>query len=118
MSGLDSGAARGVGAAMARVASRFYFFGVLLVASTIYLPLKSAPHGKELPVPALFAAASIAVLLAFPWDTFRQQALTLFHIFAGSLLMTLLVYYTGGAQSPYHLLFYKAHAQEIRSEYA
>lgn len=95
-----------ISVAMARVASRFYFFGILLVASTVYLPHKTAHGVSGLITVAIFAAIMIAVLELFPWNRFVPRTFTLIHLFCSSLLTALLIYFTGGLQSNYQLLFF------------
>ncbi len=95
-----------ISVAMARVASRFYFFSMLLVASTIYLPHRVALNTYGLIFLALLASATMTFLLSFPWDNYEPRVFALFHILSSSLLMALLIYFTGGSQSAYNLLFF------------
>lgn len=106
MSFLAPRIAPGIGTAMARVAERFYFFGIILVASTIYLPhqITSQPLW-------LFALASLAVgmiffLHLFSWDAYEPRVFTLAHLLSSSTLMALLVLFTGGIKSSYGLLYF------------
>jgi hypothetical protein len=98
--------APGIGAAMARVATRFYFFAFLLVASTIYLPHKGTSGLVGLLVLAVLTIGVMAFLSLFPWDNYEPRAFTLTYIATSTALVTLLVYFTGGAQSAYGLLFF------------
>lgn len=95
-----------ISVAMARVASRFYFFSMLLVASTIYLPHRVALNTYGLIFLALLASGSMTFLSLFPWDKYEPRVFALFHILSSSLLMALLIYFTGGSQSGYNLLFF------------
>jgi GAF domain-containing protein len=98
--------APGIGVAMARVATRFYFFSILLVASTIYLPHKGTPGPYNILVLAAIAAGMMIVLSTFPWDKHEPRVFTLTYLFSSSLLLAALVYFTGGAQSGYGLLYF------------
>lgn len=98
--------APGIGIAMARVASRFYFFSILLVASTVFLP----HQGLFKPVSLIFLAvltvsAAVAIRLV-PWDDYPPRVFTLAHLFTSCTLLALLVLFTGGSQSNYDLLFF------------
>jgi hypothetical protein len=98
--------APGIGVAMARVATRFYFFSFLLVASTIYLPHKgpSGPYG--LLVLAVLTIGVMIFISLFPWDDRQPRAFTLTYLLSSCGLISLLVYFTGGAQSAYGILFF------------
>jgi hypothetical protein len=98
--------APGIGTAMARVASRFYFFSILLVASTIYLPHKVTPNTYGLIALAFLAFGTLVFLSYFPWDEHEPRVFTLFYTITSSLLTAILIYCTGGLQSGYHLLFF------------
>src|SRR5574341_1062282 len=98
--------APGIGVAMARVATRFYFFSILLVASTIYLPHKGTAGPYVLLVLAAIAAGMMVVLSTFPWDKHEPRLFTLTYLLSSSVLLAALVYYTGGAQSGYGLLYF------------
>ena len=98
--------APGIGVAMARVATRFYFFSILLVASTIYLPHKGTAGPYGLLVLAAIAAGMMVVLSTVPWDKHEPRLFTLTYLLSSSLLLAALVYYTGGAQSGYGLLYF------------
>jgi hypothetical protein len=98
--------APGIGVAMARVATRFYFFSFLLVTSTIYLPHKgtSGPYGLLLL--SVVTIAAMLFLSLFPWDNYQPRAFTLTYLLSSCGIVSLLVYFTGGAQSTYGLLFF------------
>ena len=98
--------APGIGVAMARVAARFFFFSILLVGSTIYLPHEVAPGRFGLIVLALLTAGMIVFLHRFPWDRFEPRVFTLVHLLTSCSLLSLLVFVTGGARSSYDLLFF------------
>ncbi len=106
MSFLAPRIAPGIGVAMARVAVRFYFFSILLVASTIYLPHAVAVRPYGLSVVAALSVSMIIVLSVFPWDKYEPRVFTLTHLFSSSFIMALLVYFTGGLQSSYGLLYF------------
>lgn len=98
--------APGIGVAMARVAARFYFFSILLVASTIYLPHQGHLKPYNLIVLAALTFAAAVVLRLIPWDNYQPRAFTLTHLFMSCTLVALLVFFTGGPQSSYDLLFF------------
>jgi len=98
--------APGIGVAMARVATRFYFFSMLLVVATVYLPHKASPNAYGLTVLGLLAAGMIVFLSLFPWDRYEPRVFSLTHLLASSIMMALLVFFTGGSQSGYNLLFF------------
>jgi K+-sensing histidine kinase KdpD len=106
MSFLAPRIAPGIGVAMARVAVRFYFFSILLVVSTIYLPHSAAAKPYGLSVLALLAVSMIIFLFNFPWDKYEPRVFTLSHLLSSSFMAALLVYVTGGLQSSYGLLFF------------
>jgi len=98
--------APGHGAAVARKAARFYFLTILLVASTIY-PLHPMIAGSlSVMALALCAAGMTAFLYLMPWNKFSRGFFTFSCLFPGSILLALLVYFTGGLQSSYGLLFF------------
>jgi hypothetical protein len=98
--------APGIGVAMARVATRFYFFSILLVAATVYLPQRTSPNAYGLLVLGLFAAGMIVFLSLFPWDRYEPRVFSLTHLLASSVMLALLVYFTGGSKSGYSVLFF------------
>ncbi|HAK61255.1 MAG TPA: hypothetical protein DCO77_12895 [Nitrospiraceae bacterium] len=98
--------APGIGVAMARVAARFFFFSILLVGSTIYLPHEVAPGRFGLIALTLFTVGMIVFLHLFPWDRFEPRVFTLVHLLTSCSLLSLLVFVTGGARSSYDLLFF------------
>ncbi len=98
--------APGIGIAMARVASRFYFFSMLLAASTIYLPHKGASNPFGLISLAVMTVGMMTFLAFFPWDRHGPRVFTLTYILSSCSLLSLLVLFTGGLQSSYHLLFF------------
>gem|GEM_PF-3559342 len=98
--------APGIGVAMARVATRFYFFSFLLVASTIYLPQKGISGPLSLLVLAALTIAVMAFFSLFPWDDYQPRVLTLTYLLSSITLLSLLVYFTGGVKSSYGLLFF------------
>ena len=106
MSFLSPRIAPGIGTAMARVASRFFFFSILLVGSTIYLPHEVEPGRFGLVLLAVFAVSMIVFLRLFPWDQYEPRVFTLTHLLTSGIMLTLLVYFTGGLRSSYDLLFF------------
>jgi hypothetical protein len=98
--------APGIGVAMARVATRFYFFSFLLVASTIYLPHKGTSGSYGLLVLAALTFGAMAFLSLFPWDNYKPRVFTLAYLLSSCGLLSLLVYFTGGSQSTYGLLYF------------
>src|SRR3989304_7843941 len=106
MSFLAPRIAPGIGVAMARVAERFYIFGIILVASTIYLPHQVTFQPVWLMSLAVLAVGMMIFLHAFPWDAYEPRVFTLAHLFSSSSLMALLVLFSGGLQSSYGLLFF------------
>ncbi len=106
MSFLSPRIAPGIGTAMARVAERFYFFTILLVGATIYLPHEALSRPLYLYLLALVSVGMIIFLRFFPWDRYEPRVFTLAHLISSSLLLTMLVYFTGGIKSSYDLLFF------------
>jgi hypothetical protein len=106
MSFLAPRIAPGIGVAMARVAERFYIFGIILVASTIYLPHQVTFQPVWLMSLAVLAVGMMIFLHAFPWDAYEPRVFTLAHLFSSSSLVALLVLFSGGLQSSYGLLFF------------
>jgi hypothetical protein len=106
MSFLSPRVAPGIGVAMARVAERFYLFSILLVGSTIYLPHPTAIQPFRLFVLAFLTVGMVVVLRFFPWDKYEPRVFTLSYLFSSSFLLALLVYFTGGLQSSYGVLFF------------
>lgn len=98
--------APGISTAMARVAERFYLFGILLVASTIYLPHRGVASPVQLLALAGLTVAAVALLHVIPWDNYRPRLFTLFHVLTSSSLLALLVSFTGGIASSYGVLFF------------
>jgi len=98
--------AQNVSVAMARVATRFYLFGALLVASTIYLPHRAPHHVIGLISLAVLSLLMIGLLSRFPWNMYGTYVFTATHVLASSAMVALLIYFTGGSQSGYHLLFF------------
>lgn len=98
--------AQGIGTAMARVAERFFFFSILLVGATAYLPHPVRAGLAWLLVLAALAVGMIIFLHLFPWDRYEPRVFTLSYLFSSSLLMSILVYQTGGLQSSYGLLYF------------
>ncbi len=95
----------GIDSSPARTALRFYSICLLLVSSTIYLPHKESLNTSGLVVLAFLAGGVMAVLAYFPWDRFEQRSFILFYAIATALLMAMLIYFTGGLESRYNLLF-------------
>jgi K+-sensing histidine kinase KdpD len=91
---------------MARVGARFYFFSILLVGCTIYLPHPISAGPTGLIVLALLAAGMMILLHVVPWDKFEPRVFTLAYTLSSSALLALLVYFTGGLRSSYDLLFF------------
>lgn len=98
--------APGIGVAMARVAARFYFFSIFLVASTFFLPHQGAVSLPSLGVLGLLTALSAWALRLIPWDNYAPRVFTLVHLFVSCILISLLVLFTGGPKSSYDLLFF------------
>lgn len=98
--------APGIGVAMARVGARFYFFSILVVGSTIYLPQPVTAGPLGLTVLALLAVAMIFFLLFSPWDRYEPRTFTFSYTLSSSFLVAMLVYLTGGFRSSYDLLFF------------
>ncbi len=98
--------APGISVAMARVAVRFYFFSLLLVASTVYLPQQGEVQPIQLIILAALTAGAALALHLIPWDNYEPRAFTLSHLFASCILLALLVYFTGGQRSGYDVLFF------------
>lgn len=98
--------APGVSAAMARVASRFYLAGILLVAATILLPHKTEQGTRWLILIAFLAAGMIAFLVLFSWDKYLPRVFTITNLLSSCFLTAALVYFTGGIQSSYQMLFF------------
>jgi K+-sensing histidine kinase KdpD len=98
--------APGIGMAMARVGERFYFFSILLVGCTIFLPHPVAAGPTSLIALALLAVGMMILLRAVPWDKFEPRVFTLSYTLSSSALLALLVYVTGGLRSSYDLLFF------------
>ena len=98
--------ASGIGVAMARVALRFYFFSILVVASTIYLPHAVAAKPYALSLLVVLSVSMTIFLHLFPWDKYEPRVFTISHLFSSSFMVALLVYFTGGLQSSYDVLFF------------
>jgi len=92
--------------AMARVGFRFYSISILLVASTVYLPHKSLHNPYGLAGLAVIAAVNMVFLALFPWGRHEPRVFTLAYLSSSSVLLTILVYLTGGIQSNYSSLFF------------
>jgi K+-sensing histidine kinase KdpD len=98
--------APGIGTAMARVGARFYFFSILLVVCTIYLPHPISAGATGLIILALLTMGTMILLHLIPWDTFEPRVFTLAYTLSSSALVALLVFFTGGLRSSYDLLFF------------
>lgn len=98
--------ANDVSVAMARVATRFYLFGALLVVSTIYLPHRAPHNVYGLAALAVLAVLTTVLLSVFPWDKFKVTTFTSVNVLTSSIIMALLIYFTGGSRSGYHLIFF------------
>ena len=98
--------APGIGVAMARVGARFYFFSILVVGSTVFLPHPVAPSRPGLAILTALAVALIVFLHLFPWDRYEPRLFTLTYTLSSAILIALLVSMTGGVQSSYGLLFF------------
>ena len=72
---------------MARVVTRFYVFGILLVASTIYLPHPGPASATGLAALAIVAAGIVFFILKFPWDSFEPRIFTLTHLLSSSIAL-------------------------------
>jgi hypothetical protein len=96
----------GISAAMARVASRFYLFGILLVGSTFYLHHGTDGFRAGLAILAVPASGMAALLYYFPWDRFPHRVFTFVHVIIGAALTAVLISFTGGAHSSYYLLYF------------
>ncbi len=95
----------GIGSNTARTALRFYFICLLLVSSTIYLPHRAPLNISGLVVLAFLTGGVMAILAYFPWNRVEKRKLTVFYAIATALLMAMLIYFTGGLESRYNLLF-------------
>lgn len=98
--------APGIGVAMARVAARFYFFSILLVALTLFLPQQGAVSPYSLGALGILTGLSAWALRLIPWDNYPPRVFTLSHLFASCILISLLVLFTGGPKSSYDILFF------------
>lgn len=98
--------APGIGVAMARVGARFYFFSILVVGSTIYLPHPVSPGPVGLAILAFISVSMIFLLHFFPWDRYQPRLFTFSYTLSSAMLMATLVYFTGGLRSSYDLLFF------------
>lgn len=96
----------GIGVAMARVAERFYFFSILLVATTFSLHQQGTVHLALLISLGVAALGAIVFFRLFPWDKYQPRVFTVAHVFTGSALLALLVASTGGINSGYGILFF------------
>ncbi len=106
MSILSPRIAPGIGVAMARVGARFYFFSILLVGSTLFLPHPASPNRLALILLTAFAVGLIVFFHRFSWDKLEPRVFTISFTLLSSALMASLVYMTGGAGSSYDLLFF------------
>src|SRR3989304_2298199 len=106
MSFLAPRIAPGMGEGVAGVAFRFYFFSLLLVLPPIFPPPSSTTKPYGLAVVALLALSMVVFLYNFSWDKYEPRVFTLVHLFSSSFMTALLVYFTGGLQSSYGLLFF------------
>ncbi len=98
--------APGISVPAARVAVRFYFISIVLVAATLFLP-HNDEHGTDgLIFVALLTAGATVFFAFFSWDKYAPRVFTLAYLLSSSFLTAMLVYFTGGMQSSYQLLFF------------